>query len=692
VVYRLGRNRLIRDGRCDGAGCHENGQVRPASTDDRPGGRRAFGVTGEITAVGVIYAVACVLGIIIIVVEARILREQRRRRPRAGEAPRGADPDDTGEVPVLTGSPDASGLRAGLGPVRPPSGDSPPVATAAVAAPAVRVPDAPDPGGSPALTARPPVGRGATRIPLREAARTTPAAGANDQAAAAGPARARWSGIGGWPDETLFVGRQAELRRIDDLLQRRAPGGSGPEAPPIAVLSGPSGMGKSSLAAAYARLHGPSYPGGVVWLSASGGEGAGRPEESADGQLAALAVTLGLGVVAGGSDARRAAVRVALEDRGAPVLWVVDGVAGELAPWRSGATNVAELVTVRAAPGGWPEVVGVDVLAPDVALTLLARNRTLAAAEHKEAQQLAAELGHHPLACALVGRYIAASTTFGDYRRMLASQHASFDPLADELSDLLPLGHARQISAAIAMSLMTLGPLSWQLLRTTAQLAPTAVPRALLDSVDSRLHPRSVSDPLGAELEFNRAVADLHGDGLWQYDPDTATVSVHELIRLAAVVLDPEPDHRALTVTGLLDALSDTLEAGADDPDAHPGMALSVEHARYLASSGADVQRATRLSGLLGWYDLAAGRYRGARESLQRAYDTDVDLFGADHPDTLDAADKLAAALRALGDLRAARELNQRTYESRRAVLGADHPDTLDAANNLAATLWSLGD
>ena len=48
--------------------------------------------------------------------------------------------------------------------------------------------------------------------------------------------------------------------------------------------------------------------------------------------------------------------------------------------------------------------------------------------------------------------------------------------------------------------------------------------------------------------------------------------------------------------------------------------------------------------------------------------------------------------LQALGDVAGARDLLQRTYDTRRRVLGEDHSATLTSAGNLAETLRALGD
>ncbi|HTZ42340.1 MAG TPA: AAA family ATPase [Jatrophihabitans sp.] len=63
-----------------------------------------------------------------------------------------------------------------------------------------------------------------------------------------------------------FVGREAELRRLDALLLRTDPA---EPVPPVAV-SGPGGVGKSTLVASWARTRLDTFPDGQLWIDLHG--------------------------------------------------------------------------------------------------------------------------------------------------------------------------------------------------------------------------------------------------------------------------------------------------------------------------------------------------------------------------------------------------------------------------------------
>jgi tetratricopeptide (TPR) repeat protein len=66
-------------------------------------------------------------------------------------------------------------------------------------------------------------------------------------------------------------------------------------------------------------------------------------------------------------------------------------------------------------------------------------------------------------------------------------------------------------------------------------------------------------------------------------------------------------------------------------------------------------------------------------------------VLGPDHPDSLDARNRLAAAYQAAGRAPEAIPLVEQTLVARVRLLGPDHPETLTAQNNLAAAYQAAG-
>jgi tetratricopeptide (TPR) repeat protein len=515
------------------------------------------------------------------------------------------------------------------------------------------------------------------------------------------PGRVRWYGGDGWESGSRrFVGRLAELWQLHDQLHRTTGlAGPGEAGRAVALVSGFGGVGKSLLAAEYAHTFASCYPGGIVWLSALGHAARGgaltgeQPQAAADTQLTQLARSLSLDVAGLDPATIRERVKTEVDGRGQPVLWIADDLptgldAAGLDAWRCPAAMVHELLTTRDRSHSRFQRLDLDVLQPADALALLSQGRRLDAEEWAEAKALADELGYHPLACDVAGLYIAGSSTFAGYRRLLAGNLGRFDALADQLADQLPGDHAHQIAATLATSLQALGPDAWQLLRLAAALAPAPIPRPLLVGVFHLLEPEEEA----AELAVNRALHDAHQDGLWSFDPFSATLTVHVLVAAAATALDPQAASAASRQAALT-ALTDMFQTNAADIRQHAALSGVAPHARHLvANRDAQLdQTAVSLLAGIARYDLEGGRAAASAEQYERVLAWEEQVLGPDHPNTLTSRHNLALAYRATGRLAEALALFERTLADFERILGPEHPATLTSRNNLAYAYQDAG-
>jgi tetratricopeptide (TPR) repeat protein len=530
------------------------------------------------------------------------------------------------------------------------------------------------------------------------------------------PGPARWYGGLGWEGSSRrFIGRLTELWKVHDFLHRTTGlAGAGEAGRSVALVSGFGGVGKSLLAAEYAHLFASRYPGGVVWLSAAGHDPTGatltaeQSKAAADTAIAEVAGFLNMDRSEPADLARvdpptlREWIKSELRRRGTDVLWVVDDVAtgldaGGLDAWRCPGPTVHELITTRDAGHSRFPAIDLDVLQPADALGLLTQGRPLPPSEHTQAAALAAELGYHPLACDVAGLYIARSTTFANYRRLLAGNIGRFDELATQLADQLPGGHAREIIATLATSLQQLGPEAWKLLRLAALLAPAPIPRTLLVDVFRQLKPTARSRRWrrsGREREYSAedgvsaALQDRHRDGLWSYDPVSAGMSVNVLVAAAAAAIDPEPSHIKPTRDAVEETLTALFKGRAPDIRQHESLTEVAVHARHLTS--ADGVRNALLA-VLAYYDLEAGRVGPAIALLERALTGFKRELGPDHPHTLSTMNNLATAYKDAGHWADALPLLARALDDSQRVHGPFHPDTLTIWDNLANAYLAAG-
>jgi hypothetical protein len=220
--------------------------------------------------------------------------------------------------------------------------------------------------------------------------------------------------VGEIPQEPLGFQPRAEL-----LAALDAPG-PGSRVTVVQAVTGMRGVGKTHLAAAYARARLAEHWRVVAWVNA----------EDAGGVLAALAtVAVGMGLGAGEGDADSAgrAVRHRLEIDGDRCLLVFDNATDPavLQPFIP-ATGAARVIITsnQQSMANLGAGVPVDVFSESEALTYLAERTSLADAEG--AQAVAVELGYLPLALAQASAVIADQHLgYGTYLERLRAMPAS---------------------------------------------------------------------------------------------------------------------------------------------------------------------------------------------------------------------------------------------------------------------------
>jgi DNA-binding SARP family transcriptional activator/tetratricopeptide (TPR) repeat protein len=221
-----------------------------------------------------------------------------------------------------------------------------------------------------------------------------------------------------------FTGRAAEVRRLTELFSD-----AGAAAVPIAVISGPAGVGKSALAVHCGHELAGRYHDGQLHVNLRGYD-LDEPMPPVDA-LARFLRALGLPAAQVPADQEEAVLAYRSLLAGRRVLVVLDnaGSAEQVRPLLPGAPGCAVLVTSRdelrglaALDGAWP--LRLDVLAPAESLALLRRmvGADRLAAEPDAAAELARLCDHLPLALRIAGAHLAARPAWpvAEYVRELA--------------------------------------------------------------------------------------------------------------------------------------------------------------------------------------------------------------------------------------------------------------------------------
>jgi Tfp pilus assembly protein PilF len=492
---------------------------------------------------------------------------------------------------------------------------------------------------------------------------------------------------------THFMGRDEPLAAIEAALARYE------GRVVITALHGLRGVGKTTLAAAYAERHRGDYR-ATWWIRA-------QTESTLRADLVALGIRLGW---IGADDKEEPAVAAVIErlrHEGEGVLLIFDNAidAVALKPYlpRGGAARalvtsnahawrgVASPVEIRL----WPREIGADYLIA----------RTGRDAERAAAEALSQALGGLPLAHEQAAAYYERlDISLADYRkRFEASPARLLDAARDAPSEYHDgLTVAKTFALAIEQA-AKLHPAAEPLIVHAALLAPEPIPLFLFSEAREKF-----GEPLAAQLAgegLDEALAALRAFALIDRETivderdasvRTDAIRLHRLVReVTAARRDSEA--RAPLRRALVAALTAVYpNDGSSNPASWPRCAMLTPH--LLASCETEVTNdavSTECAELLnraGEYLCSRAAYSNARPLFERALAIREKALGPEHPDTTTSLNNLAVLLQDQGDPARARPLYERTLAIRERALGPEHPDTGMTLNNLAHLLQDQGD
>jgi tetratricopeptide (TPR) repeat protein len=461
------------------------------------------------------------------------------------------------------------------------------------------------------------------------------------------------------------------------------------------VLTGVHGVGKTELAAAYARAALAEGWRLVAWINA--GEA-----RSMHGGLAAVADAAGLGQGSGrqAADAGRA-VRRWLEADGDRRLLVFDDAEDPeaLRPFvpACGAARVL-VTTTQQSVADLGATVPVDAFNADEALAVLAGRTGLD--DNTGALAVAAEVRHLPLAIAQAATVITGQGL--GYRAYL--ERLRTVPIEERLireeGQPYPVGVAEAVLLSLdEIRVSDQAGASTRVMEMMAVLSSAGVRRELMRATPRAGIVTKGEQRVGIDL-VDPAVERLSDLSLLAVSVDGQTVIMHRLVRQLVREALTRRERMAAVCRAAALVLEARAEAFVGSQDrawvrevSQQVMALLDNTPRSVAEADAELARCLLRLRILAMYLLTElGDSAAQAITVGESLTADLEwVLGPDHPDTLNCQGSLAAAYRAAGRVAEAVPMLEQIMTVRERKLGPEHPDTLKAQNNVAAAYQDTG-
>jgi tetratricopeptide (TPR) repeat protein len=469
----------------------------------------------------------------------------------------------------------------------------------------------------------------------------------------------------------------------------------------ITALHGMRGVGKTTLAAAYAEFHRGDYR-ATWWIRA-------ETESTLRADLVGLGVRLGWVAPDAKEEPALATVTDRLRDEGAGILLIFDNAIDADSVEAHFPTGGDAQIIVTSNAHAWRDVatsLPIDTWLPEIGADYLI-SRTGRTAEREAAVTLSDALGGLPLAHEQAAAYCERlEVPLATYLKRF--QAAPVDILDDKRDAPRAYYNRQTVATTFALAIdqaSKLHPAAKPLIEYAALLAPGPIPLSLFSETREQF-----GEPLASALAgdgLDEGVAALRAFALIdretipdERDPSITTdcILLHRLVQQVAAARCNAAAHVDIR-RKLIEVMASAYPSRVDsDPSTWPrarrldSIALALVDQETAVPEGAQSAAVYVLNQLAEYRQAALAAYGNAWQLCQRALDIREKMSGPGHPDAALSLNNLGYLLYAQGDFGGARPYFERALAIRKKALGAGHPDTATSLDNLGALLQAQGD